>query len=305
MRTPMAEAPSPPLASPFSFDLSRCVVVDAEVYPGRWCVGFGWLDDKGKPVRRLIDGDRAKLSEVLDWFASRSRILIGYNSQHFDVPVIRAILGGHDPFAPAQSLIRDGWSPLSLWKLPPFKPDHIDLAARLSRGRHFPSLKDVAANLGRRKLRELPYPPEATLTDEQWDEVKRYNGIDLAHTWDLLERMAPELQALASSPANSAMTCDRPQAPGWSSGSSSRLTAASMGERSRQGPRSPREVLYRPVEASCGPGRPMPRLGSIASRASPSRSPAIGDKPRVQVPKRSLRDRPSEDLGRGGRTPFG
>jgi hypothetical protein len=46
-------------------------------------------------------------------------------------------------------------------------------------------------------LSELPYPPDRVLTDEEWAEVVRYNGVYLGHTWDLLERLTPELQALA------------------------------------------------------------------------------------------------------------
>ena len=36
------------------------------------------------------------------------------------------------------------------------------------------------------------------LTDEMWDEVRQSNAVDLAHTWTLLQRLAPELQALTS-----------------------------------------------------------------------------------------------------------
>src|SRR5262249_57202674 len=72
------------------------------------------------------------------------------------------------------------------------------LAARLRRGKAFPSLKTVAANLGRPVLQELPYPPGTILSDAEWAEVKAYNQVDLSHTWTLLERFAPELQALAA-----------------------------------------------------------------------------------------------------------
>jgi DNA polymerase elongation subunit (family B) len=36
------------------------------------------------------------------------------------------------------------------------------------------------------------------LADEQWAEVRSYNITDLQQTWHLLERLAPELQALAA-----------------------------------------------------------------------------------------------------------
>ncbi|HEV3026489.1 MAG TPA: DNA polymerase domain-containing protein, partial [Planctomycetota bacterium] len=93
-------------------------------------------------------------------------------------------------------IIHDDRLPEPLWDLPDLSCEHIDLSARLRRGGGFPGLKTVAAYLGRPMLQELPYPPDKVLSDQEWEEVKRYNAIDLGHTWALLERFAPELQAL-------------------------------------------------------------------------------------------------------------
>jgi P4 family phage/plasmid primase-like protien len=144
--------------------------------------------------------DKDTLDRLLDRIAGQDRILIGFNSERFDVPLIQVILAGVDPYAPAQSLIQNGNLPPALTRkrLPDFPCDHIDLSARLRRGGSFPSLKVVAANLGRRVLRELPFEPDRVLTDEEWEEIKKYNRVDLEHTWALLERLAPELSALAS-----------------------------------------------------------------------------------------------------------
>jgi hypothetical protein len=180
-----------------TFDLARSVVFDIEVYPGRWCVGFLGEGRGGRVETTIVDGDRGRLARTLRRLAATGRILVGYNSAAFDIPLIGAILGGIDPHEPAQSIIRDGRLPEPLWNLPRFPCDHVDLAARLRRGGGFPGLKTVAANLGRPTLLELPYPPDAALTDQQWAEVRRYNAIDLAHTRAILERFAPELQALA------------------------------------------------------------------------------------------------------------
>jgi hypothetical protein len=81
----------------FRFDLSRCVVFDVEVYPGRWCVGFNGQDRHGKLATHVVDGDPRRLGAVLDRLAGTDRILAGYNSERFDIPVIRGILGGLDP----------------------------------------------------------------------------------------------------------------------------------------------------------------------------------------------------------------
>src|SRR5512135_3316209 len=132
-----------------TFDLVRCVVADVETYPERWCVGFRGPDRAGELVTRVVDGDREQLAQALNDLVARDRILVTYNGDHFDVPVIRAILGGRDPFAIAQAIIRDEPVLFGLNTLPPLTCNHVDLAARLRRGGTFPSLKKVAAYLGR------------------------------------------------------------------------------------------------------------------------------------------------------------
>jgi hypothetical protein len=159
----------------------------------------------------------------------------------------------------AQEIIRENRLPRSLKKLPRLACDHIDLAARLRRGGGFPSLKAVAANLGRPVLRELPYPPDASLTDVEWVEVKRYNAIDLGHTSTLLERFAPELQALAS--LSQELGRDLRSTP------TPRVCELVFVDTYRQThgvdprlPQPPLEVLYRPV-----PGVARPRTPEAAT----------------------------------------
>jgi AAA domain/DNA polymerase family B len=177
--------------------LCRYVAFDLETFPGRWCVGFHGLDQHGELTTHVVE-TRGKLRALLKRFAAQDRTLVGYNSQRFDVPLVQAILKGLDPYAQAQSIINDNQLPPSLKSLPAFPIDHLDLAGRLRRGGAFPGLKTVAAHMGRPVLRELPFPPGSILTDEQWEEVKSYNVIDLGHTWALLEQLAPELESLAA-----------------------------------------------------------------------------------------------------------
>src|SRR3954449_2377091 len=113
-----------------SFDLASCVVADVEVYPGRWCVGFHGRDRDGKPKTWIIDGDRAKLARMLSGLADHGRILVTYNGDHYDVPVIRAILKGFDPYAFSVAIIKGERLPIALASLPPLPCDHIDLAGR-------------------------------------------------------------------------------------------------------------------------------------------------------------------------------
>jgi hypothetical protein len=155
----------------FTFDLSRCTVIDAEVYANRWCVGFQGLSRDGSLGVRIVDGDRAELTRALADLFESDRILVGYNSTKFDIPLILHILEGFDAYAVSQRLIRGDCVRLpknSLFS----RLSHIDLSSRVRRGGRFPSLKAVAANLGRPVLRELPYPPDASLTDEEWEDAK-------------------------------------------------------------------------------------------------------------------------------------
>ena len=244
------------MSTPFSFDLSQAVAADVETYPNRWCVGFHGLDRNGKPTTWVVNGDQGKLARTLEWLAQVGKTLVTYNGDHFDIPVIRAILGGCDPYTIANVIIKKSRPPADLSSRPPLPCDHIDLAARLRRGGGFPSLKEVAANLGRPVLRELPYPPGTILTDEQWDEVKRYNEIDLGHTWALAEYFGPELQALAS--LSEELGRDLRSTPTPRVVEHVFLDAFA---RERHGarpitPQTPQEVIYRPVDGVVRPRTP-------------------------------------------------
>src|SRR5512142_3029135 len=123
------QPPSPPPNNlKYAFDPNRCVIFDTEVYPGRWCCGF--LAHDGK--HHLVDGDRAQLAEILDKIARAGRTLVGYNSQAYDEPVLRAILAGEDAYAISHALVHyNGYGlPPELrervTRWPAIRADHVD-----------------------------------------------------------------------------------------------------------------------------------------------------------------------------------
>src|SRR5512135_596126 len=195
------QSPSAPTNSKYIFDPNRCIVFDAEVYPGRWCVGFLF---PGREKSLCVDGDRAQLAEILDKIHKADRTLVGYNSAGYDLPVLRAVLAGLDPYPVSQACVAHtgrGLPPelrdiAHCW--PTIRANHIDLCERTRDSGRFPSLKRVAANLGCKNLQELPFEPNQELTDAEWAEVKRYNKKDLHDTQDLLDYFSPELQAIAA-----------------------------------------------------------------------------------------------------------
>ena len=82
----------------FSFALESCVCFDVEAYPDRWMVGFLWPGPADSLKSFAIDGDVNRLRRALRMLARKSKILIVYNSTAYDVPMMRAILGGRDPY---------------------------------------------------------------------------------------------------------------------------------------------------------------------------------------------------------------
>lgn len=270
------------------FDLNRCVAFDVEIYPGRCCVGFHGPNAEGVPTTRTVQG-REELKKALEHLKERGRILVGYNSERFDVPVIRFILAGLDPYAPSQALIAGEDLPVPLAKLPAFPCDHVDVSARLRRAGHIPSLKTIAANLGRPQLAELPYEPGTILTDEQWAEVVRYNGVDLRHTWALLERYAAELQALATLSADVGQDLRSTPTPKVVETVFLRAFQAKNRGRSPIKPELPHEVLYRPVAGVREPRSSGARewYGKVVNTPLPVVT--RGATPKVEVPKGSFR----------------
>jgi hypothetical protein len=194
------QSPSAPNNLKYAFDPDKCIVFDAEVYPGRWCCGF--LAPDGK--HWCVDGDRELLAETLNKIAAAGLVIVGYNSASYDIPVLRAILAGADPYPVSRAIVNyEGWGlPPELRdraaRWPRIEADHVDLVARTRDGRHFPSLKVVAANLGVKHLAELPYSPESPLSDAEWEHVKAYNRKDLEATKAVLDHFAAELAALAA-----------------------------------------------------------------------------------------------------------
>jgi hypothetical protein len=272
---------SPRKGRPSTFDPERAIVFDLEVYPARWVVGFLGRDEKGR-MKALQVGTRKALGDRLEQFAAEGRTLVGYNSMRFDGPLVRLILAGHDPYAPAQSIIKEDKLPDALAKLPPLDCDHVDLALRLSHGGAFPGLKTLAARLGRPTLRELPYDPTATLSGDEWAEVKRYNLNDLDTTWAVLERLAPELEALATLSEEYRMDLRSVPTPRVVE----RVFLAAYRERHGQDPARiiPHEVRYRPVEGVVRPATPAAAewFDAITTAAIPMVQ--AGDRKKPQAP---------------------
>ncbi|MBV8266646.1 MAG: hypothetical protein JO252_10000 [Planctomycetaceae bacterium] len=275
----------------FEFDPRRAVAFDVEAYPGRWLVGFYGRDRRGEAlVGRVVDGDRAALGRTLERLARRRKILVGYNSSAYDVPMLRAILGGRDAYATSREIIEAERRPrgarrrIDLRGCPRLPCDHIDLAGRLRKNGRFPSLKAVAANLARPELRELPYPPDADLGAAEWAEIRAYNRVDLEHTWAVLEAFAPEIEALALLSAEHGVDLRSTSKPGVVE--TIFLGAYKAAHAGREPPRAdvPLEVVYRPPAGVRRPRTAAAAAWFDAVAGRPLRVAWGDSKPEVAVP---------------------
>src|SRR5262245_28894620 len=91
------------------FALGRAITFDVEVYPrNRWCVGFYGPGPDGTMVDFTVNSarhNRCDLDVVLQGLRRRNKILCGYNSTEYDVPIVRVILDGQDPYEASQAIV--------------------------------------------------------------------------------------------------------------------------------------------------------------------------------------------------------
>jgi hypothetical protein len=241
-------------------------------------------DRNGVLQTRIVDRDRDKLQELLDWLGEHHKILVTYNGDHFDIPVIRAILANYDPYSFGHKIISEGSPSVALSSLPSLPCDHIDLAARLRRGRAIPSLKKVAAYQGRPTLQELPYAPGSILSDEQWTRVKEYNLVDLANTRGFLERVAPDLEALAALSEEQRQDLRSTPTPQVVERIFLRAFKAEHGA-SPVKPQPPHEVVYRPVVGVRRPSTPEAAAWHDLVANVPIPMVGPGDRRKPDVPR--------------------
>lgn len=133
-----------------------------------------------------------KLAWVMEHFT-----IVGYNSRDYDIPMIRCALQGFKPKtlkSISNWIIFDMVRPYEVEKkynLVPVSWNHVDLieVAPL-RG----SLKLYAGRLHCRRMQDLPYPHDATLTVEECLKLKRYCINDLDNTELLMTELTQQIE---------------------------------------------------------------------------------------------------------------
>ena len=170
------------------------MVFDCEIYSNYFLIAFRCFETK-----RVVYFERTyktdyNIQKLL--FVLHNFCIVGFNSFYFDLPLIWLSMIGVSTdtlkFVTNQ-IIKGGWRPSDVEQTYKFKQgqiNHIDLieVAPLQA-----SLKTYAGRLHVTRMQDLPFDPEATLTQEEMRHVLHYCINDLDCTDLLLNELSPQL----------------------------------------------------------------------------------------------------------------
>lgn len=179
-------------------------VMDTEVYPNYWSIGFRDIETKKRVRLRFTKNhplDKKRLATIL-----RNWRIIGFNSMNYDLPMIAKAMSGASneqlkKFS--DSIIqsgdrRPGWLIMRQadLRLPDYI-DHIDLQQVSPGSPSMPSLKIYAGRLGSKRMQSLPIRHDKHLTDKDIVVLEDYHDNDLEVTDDFRAELQPQLDLRA------------------------------------------------------------------------------------------------------------
>lgn len=182
------------------FDPSRTLICDTECYKRLWSIGF-LRESDGKrqvfshtPEQPLTLEQRRRIAAIM-----QQNTGVGYNFLSYDAPMIALAVGGATNAQLKQANDRIILGGLRYWQVEdtlgvriPREWSTVDLIEPQPNA--FASLKTLAGRLHAPQMRDLPYEPDADLSNQQVDDVLNYMGNDLANTKLVLDALGPALE---------------------------------------------------------------------------------------------------------------
>ena len=165
--------------------------LDCEVYPNYFLVCAAGQDGSRACFELINDTSldrRALLSKLETW------IIVGFNLRNFDLPLLALAIkgaGNIELYNAGAALIKGTVRPRDVADVPD-SWKHIDLK-EVAPG-VMVSLKLYGGRMHSVELRDLPYPPETLLSDDQMHEVRAYCFNDLAITRDLYHALREQIE---------------------------------------------------------------------------------------------------------------
>jgi len=186
------------------YNPERTLISDTECYPNFWSIGFMRVSDRKTRVfehsvrRPLTDHQREQISAFM-----RQNTIVGYNFIPYDNPMIAMMLTGAPNSilkATNDQIILGG---LKYWEVKqalgiriPREWNVVDLIEPQPNA--FASLKTLAGRQHAKKMQDLPYSPDTSLTEEQMDHVLSYMGNDLENTLTTFHSLKEPLELRAA-----------------------------------------------------------------------------------------------------------
>lgn len=173
------------------------LLFDVESYWNYFIVSFMSFTTGAVVYFQMADDEALPDANKLLWIL-RNFTVVGFNSLHYDMPILTLALAGKHCQVMKEAtnkIIQEGWRASDVLKAYKVKKlqwvDHIDLieVAPLDG-----SLKTYGGRLFTPYMQDLPFHPEATLTREQREAVRRYNANDLVHTGFLRHALKEQIE---------------------------------------------------------------------------------------------------------------
>lgn len=170
------------------------LVFDIECFPNYFLAAFRSLRHKKALIFELYDGcslDIPKLRWVCNNFC-----LIGFNSKHYDIPMLTLALAGKscaELKAATNQIINEdtsSWKVLKSADVEELNVNHIDM---LEIAPLQASLKMLAGRMNAKRMWDLPFNPDTELPKDQRDIVRWYCINDLNQTELLYNELLPQI----------------------------------------------------------------------------------------------------------------
>ena len=180
--------------------LENPVYLDVECYPNYFLICF--ICKGMRKYFEIRDNDyfrNDQVKEIKDILSNYTTV--GFSSNNYDMPMIRVAIAGADTstLKKASNKIINKPKEIFVWEILEsagvpccYVKQHIDIINVIP-GIRF-SLKTYAARIGFKKLQDLPYNSDESLTTEQMNEVRDYCFNDAQVTEALTNKIYKELE---------------------------------------------------------------------------------------------------------------